>query len=87
MSRRRARIPQQPTWGDRQTCPGKVSFQAEAVAKQRARELCETDPGCDLHAYLCSACGSWHLGHEAGNATGIRHADRWFGLPARGELR
>lgn len=85
MSRRRARIPEQPTWYDRQTCPGKVPFQTEAVAKQRVRELRDADPGCGMHAYRCSNCGSWHLGHEMGRATGIRYMDRWFQLPARGQ--
>lgn len=87
MSRRRARVPKPPSYGDRQSCPEKITFFAEKTAKQRARELSEAGASGDMHAYECSNCGYWHLGHAAGEATGIRHADRWFWLPARRDLR
>lgn len=82
MTRRPPRLPERPSHGDVQSCPGKVPFFEERVAKQRAREIRESE-GTDMHSYPCTACGYYHLGHGAGNATGVRHEDRLYGLPLR----
>lgn len=84
MSRRPPRLPERPSHGDMKSCPGKVPFFSERVAKQRAREIREAE-GTDMHAYRCSFCGYYHLGHAAGQATDWRHTDRLYQLPPREE--
>lgn len=83
MTRRPPRLPEHPSFGDAQSCPGKIPFFNKRIAKQRAREL-RTD-GNGMHAYRCSACGYWHLGHAAGKATNWRHTDRLYQAPPREE--
>lgn len=84
MTRRPPRLPERPSHGDAKSCPGKVQFFEEHVAKQRAREIRELE-GVDMHAYRCSACGYHHIGHAAGEATGVRHTDRLYQAPPRKE--
>ncbi len=84
MTRRPPRQPERPSHGDMQSCPGKVPFFSERVAKQRAREIRETD-GTDMPAYPCSACSWWHLGHGIGQTTGVLPAVRLFQAPSRKE--
>lgn len=80
MTRRPSRLPERPSHGDMQSCPGKIPFFEERVAKQRAREIREAED-TDMHAYCCSSCGYWHLGHAAGRGTSWRHEDRLFQVP------
>ena len=80
MTRRPPRLPECPSFGDLRSCPGKVIFFERRVAKRRASELRKAEGG-GIHAYRCSACGYWHVGHEAGRATEQRHEDRFYQLP------
>lgn len=79
MTRRPPRLPERPSFGDAQSCPGKIPFFSRRVAKQRAREL--RTEGNGMHAYRCSACSYWHLGHDPGHATDKRHTDRLYQVP------
>jgi hypothetical protein len=86
MSRRERPLTATPSWGDRQSCTGKASFFDKRSAKRRASEI-RKHTGEDLHAYRCTACAGWHLGHAAGQGAGVRHADLAFRAPARGARR
>lgn len=44
------------------TCPGKVRYLKRTHAKQFAKAMRKRG-GELLHAYQCTACGLWHLGH------------------------
>lgn len=85
MTRRPPRLPERPSFGDLQSCPGKIPFFSRRVAKQRARELRQADGNDGMHAYRCSCCGYYHVGHAAGQATGVRHTDRLYRAPQRKE--
>jgi hypothetical protein len=82
VSRRARPVRNAPAWGDVATCAGKIPFFDRRTAKRRAAELRDQE-GDGIRAYRRSACGYWHLGHEPGQWTGLRHADRIFQTPDR----
>ena len=42
---------------------GKVPFASEESALGSLSKYRDTRDGPDMHAYRCTFCGAWHLGH------------------------
>jgi hypothetical protein len=47
----------------RRRCQGKHKHSKEAAIREATR-MRRAHPGESLDAYLCTSCGSWHVGHR-----------------------